>query len=303
MSSLHPPEPPWESNFTAFTKGWSLNAVRNALRSGDKVAIERDVTPLYTHSLKVITRFAQKLVRKGESTGLNINKDSEDLAYEAFDKVFRLIVGASGDKIQDEQHLLRILFGAVRCLWVDALRLPDTQNIRNKSEEVFGTERVSDLTTPELAILGKDKTALIALRILFTQGELFGRLLRKSKVSARHYRQYQALALYELGERMRCDLLEVETKARPAIVRFWRRFAQDVIQISSENWDALEFAVENGLAELLDTETHLYDSLRAAVKTICEADLQNRIKRHVMRHEMGRFFARCHTELERIGNE
>ena len=303
LSSLSTPESGWKSPLPVFTGGWSLNAVRNALRSGDRTAIERDVTPLYTHSLKIITRFAQKLVTKGERTGLNINKDSEDLAYEAFDKVFRLIVGVNGDKIQNEQHLLRILLGAVRCLWVDALRLPDTQRIRlQPSSKIFGSEPVSNLPTPELALFGKDKTAFVALQILFLQGEQFGRLLRKSKVAARHYRQYQALALYELSERMRSDLLDVEIEARSAIVEFWRHFAQDVIGLSPQKWQLLEFAVTSSLVEFVDTETYLYDSLRIAVKEICEADLQNRIKRHVMRHEMGQFFTNCHAELERLGN-
>ncbi|MBC7809447.1 MAG: hypothetical protein H7145_25210, partial [Akkermansiaceae bacterium] len=132
-------------------------------------------------------------------------------------------------------------------------------------------------------------------------GEQLGRLLRQSSTGTRHFRQYQALALYELGERLRDDLSDATHEAEPVILRFWRELSVDKICVQRQDWLTVEAASRLCVDQVRDTKTHLYEPIRAAVESVCGADLQNRGKRHVLRHEMGRLLTECRTKIEELG--
>jgi hypothetical protein len=251
-----------------------------------------------------LERFASGLIRRGEAAGLSVGKDGEDIAVEALDKVFTMVVGESGDRIQDEVHLLRILFKAARCVWVDALRLPDTQYSRSRTDipKVIDETRAGSFAVED-ELFGTGKIALIALRLLFQDGERFGRLSRTSAAGTRHFRQYQALALYELGERLRNDFEDAAWEAETVILRYWRQLSVDTICIRLSDWVRVESASRSSVDEPLDARTHLYEPIRAAVEAVCGADVQNRSKRQILRHEMGRILMKCRAEIESIGWE
>lgn len=303
MSSLLHPELHKQSTLIPLTTGWTIGSVRDALRSCDQTRINRAVTPLYEKCVLPLERFADGLVRRGESVGMGVGKDGEDIAIEAFDKVFTLLVGESGDRIRDELHLLRILFRAARCVWIDSLRLPDVRHSLPESDlsHAAGDAAVSPGSDPSELLFGAGKTALVALRLLFTDGDRLARLLRQSGAGLRHYRQYQALALYELGERLRDDLEDATAGAESVIVRFWRQLSVEKICIRQQDWLRVETASGMCISEHLDPQTHLYELIRAAVETVCGANLQNRVKRHILRHEMGRLLTECGAEIERLG--
>ncbi len=304
MSTLLPSESHSRSSLNALANGWSFVAVRDALRSGDGAGIDRAVAPLYRQCIAPLERFAANLIRKGEAVGLSIGKDSDDIAVEAFDRVFTLVVGENGGRIRDEVHFLRTLFRAARCIWVDALRLPDTRRSRPRSDNPgMPDEPVSRSPLPEAALFGSGKTALVALRLLFTDSDRIGQLFRKCGAGTRHFRQYQALALYELGERVRDDLEDTDGEAGAAARRFWRQLSVGGIGIAPRDWSVLEAAAISCVAENPDAETRLYEPIRVAVRTVCGVDLQNRDKRYVLRYEMGRMLAACRTEIETMGWE
>ncbi|MBC8137310.1 MAG: hypothetical protein H8F28_15630 [Fibrella sp.] len=304
MSSLLDSKPNTKTGLISLTTGWSLVAVRDALRSGDRAKIDRAVTPLYNRCVVPLSRFASNLLRKGEAIGLSVGKDGEDIAVEAFDKVFTVIVGDNGDRILDEVHFLRTLFRAARCVWVDALRLPDTRQSRPRSDRLErDSEPESPAPTPDEEIFGAGKTALVVLRLLFTDGERLGRLLRKSGAGTRHFRQYQALALYELGERLRDDLEGATREAETVVLRFWRQLSVETICIRARDWVLVETASGSCINTLPDVQTYLYEPIRIAVEVVVGADLQNRAKRYILRHEMGRLLTERGAEIETIGRE
>lgn len=302
LSSLFYTEPHTRSTLIPLTVGWSFVAVRDALRSGDPARIERSVTPLYNRCKVPLGRFAGNLLRNGKSRSLNVGKDSDDIAMEAFGKVFTLVVGDSGTRIRDEVHFLRTLFQAARCVLVDTQRLPDSRHSRTQSDVSESSEETVSLApTLNEEIFGASKTALIVLELLFTDGERFGRLLRKSGAGNRHFRQYRALALYELGEGLRDDLAGANHEAEIDIVRHWRQLSVEKICIRERDWDMIEIASRSCVAQRLNTQTYLYEPIRVAVESVCGGDLQNRNKRHVLRHEMGRLLMESRTEIAMIG--
>lgn len=286
------------------TTGWSFVAVRDGLRSGERERIDRAVTPLYTKCMAPLQRFASGLIRQGEAAGLSVGKDSEDIAIEALDKVFTFVLSENGDRIRDEIHLLRILFRAARCAWVDALRLPDTQYSRPRTDIPKVTdETLAVASESDSELFGTGKTALIALQLLFRDGGRVGLMSRKSGAGTRHFRQYQALALYELGERLRNDLEDASPEAEFVVLHYWRQFSVDTLGVRQSDWFLLESAVRSSIAVPLDLRTHLYEPIRAAVEAVCGADVQNRSKRQLLRHEMGRILMKCRAEIESIGWE
>lgn len=302
LSSLFYTEPHTRSTLIPLTVGWSFVAVRDALRSGDPVRIEQSVTPLYNRCKVPLGNFAGNLLRNKKSRSLNVGKDSDDITMEAFGKVFTLVVGESGTRIRDEVHFLRTLFQAARCVLVDTQRLPDTRHSRPQSDvSELGEEAVSLAPTLDEEIFGASKTALVVLELLFTDGERFGRLMRKSGTGSRNFRQYQALALYELGEGLRDDMAGANHEAEDVILHYWRQLSVEKVCIRERDWFAIETASRSCVVEPLNARTYLYESIRVAVESVCGVDLQNRNKRHVLRHEMGRLLMGNRTEIAMIG--
>ncbi len=295
-------EPPDTDRLLALTRGWSVAGVRDALRSGDPAAIERETAPLWKGTIGHLTRFADALIRRGAARGIGMAKEDEDIAIEALDKVFGLLVSENGDRVRDELHLLRVLFRAARCAFVDSMRLADNR-LSSPRESVPASTAGRDAgTTADMVLFGSGKSAFAVLHLLFTDGERFGRLLRKSRSGVRHSRQYQALTLYELGERLRDDLQDGSAAGRSAATRFWRRVARSEIGIAEVTWGTVESAACSSVGDSPDAATQLYETIRVAVLDTTGADVQNRNKRYVMRHEMTRFLTKCRFDLEKAGS-
>ena len=294
--------------------GWSLTRLRDALHSGDASALNAAATPFYDVCCGPLLRYCDSLLRRAMAAGVAPALDGADLAMEAYQRTLQLLRGEGGKRIRDESHLIRVLYRSARYACADALRLPDTRYSRPQSDGMT-TGRGSDgaesdsahVRSPEESLLESGSAAVAAISFLFSDGEGFARMMRESDASLRHYRQYRALALYEIGDRLRDDLIitggkMTTTSGGEAALRLWQRFVKELFALPAEDWTIVEQGAIKSVTETVEEEGGLYPSLRDAVNAVCGTNLRDRAKLSVLRHEMGKLLQRRGTELWERGN-
>ena len=276
------------------TNGWTLVALRDALRSGDESKINRAVAPFYSVCVPAVERFARMLMRQSLNRGRGTGKNEDDLAVDAVERVFDLLTGDGGDRVKNELHLVRILFRTTRFVWVDALRDGERHPTVMSGDDFAG--KVAVTTGADNDLWAFDLPAFAAIRLLFSDGERFVRRMKKSKAGERGVAQYRALVLYEIGEKLYDDIADAVPETHSIVRGYWRRLAVGEFCIAPALWQAVEDAATVSDAQGVCETTLLRESLRRAVLAATGADIINRGKRHVLRYEMARFWAQTHRD-------
>lgn len=270
--------------------GWSLSRLRRGLLSRDPALLEPAANDLLGVVYLTMVRHGERMLAAGARNNSRPATGAEDLAMEATERTFALLVGKHGDGVCDESHLVRILFLAVRSAYADALRLADNRLSEPESVRFMPGERERDETADGTKLRDAGVTGISALRLLFVDGECFAAIMKECGAGSRHFRQYRAFALYETGAMLADDLLGDGNAAR-----FWARFAVEQVCVPEPIWACVEAAARDYRGET--HETGLVRIVANAAQTATGGTLQNRAKVQVLRHEVGQLRARRGAQI------
>lgn len=185
-------------------------------------ALEAATRPLYASLFKPLVRSCEQ--RLGKRGSAHAGMDAQDLAILAWHKMMRYLAGPNGERVQDEEHFLRLLKAAAGTLFLDALDeqkrkagpggLPLELDAPVPGSGVTGTtyaDLVNDTmasvaaitaaapeSSPDAFALPKDSRYLALVEELFSGDEAAFRRKYKA-VNHRHPRQYRALIMCQLG--------------------------------------------------------------------------------------------------------
>jgi DNA-directed RNA polymerase specialized sigma24 family protein len=277
--------------------------LRAALRGETENALNaRALDALAVRMSRALLPYADGLVRHSELRG---KVDGTDLVQDAWLKVMRYLAGPSGDRVQDDTHLLRLIRVAVKSRLLDLLAKPgETQpldgpsNGGRDSEGDNGEsrwERIPDPDDEEGAKkdLGEairwgigDGQYLRLIEALFTSEAEFRRVCQKPpRRKARHYQAYVLcqLEVYLRSETQGGSDNDAAVSAVQEAAALMREYVV-TLGVPPAWWQAVEDAggatIDSG-----SEEEGPRPEVIAAVNQVCGTNLKDKGTLAVLRYE------------------
>ena len=215
----------------------------------------------------------------------------DDLAQEAWRKLLEYLKGSNGDRIKDDAHFERLLRCAAKTVLLDAIKKAKRNAVVSLDEprqgdfESDGVERIRDTApTPEEWMLPTSSHSFLLIQMLFKTPERFHARFRQK--NQRHWRQYQALVLYQMAELYRTAAIEIppDSLQMEQIGQF-----VELLGIPEGQWSQIETITRaDAVANAKPTEG-IHVAVLAAVNSVCGTKITQRKTLITYRAEMNKF--------------
>lgn len=245
-----------------------VQALRRALRSGDRRAQDRAVEPLLQALSNVLLGQARRLV---SSSWRPLGLEGEDLVQDAWVRALRYLLEPAGEAVQTYDHLRRLLSRMIKQRFLDAIDRAEGRGEEELEDQTVETVADGNNDLGEGVLWLEDGKRQAVIGALFESDAAF--LAACGQKPRRRRRHYQAYVLFVLARFYRDEVL-----SQRAAAELFARYVS-LLGVASEDWEALEQVVAGpGTSE---------SELFTAVNALCGTTLTDRGTLYSLRYELG----------------